>query len=101
MNNSSNENISTIKTNSINSIKFSSNKVKRKHRFTPLKRKILYLIVLSFIINGYIIFRLCLNHNILSFDKDKNYFHFNEYNALSKSNIDYNDEFFNLKEVKR
>ena len=101
MNNSSNENISTIKTNSINSIKFSSNKVKRKHRFTPLKRKILYLIVLSFIINGYIIFKLCLNHNILSFDKDKNYFHFNEYNALSKSNIDYNDEFFNLKEVKR
>ena len=74
MNNSSNENIS----------KFSSNKVKRKHRFTPLKRKILYLIVLSFIINGYIIFRLCLNHNILSFDKDKNYFHFNEYNAFKK-----------------
>ena len=98
MNISSNENISLIKSNSVY---FSFNKFKRKCSSSLLKRKIFYLILLLFIVNDFIILRFFLYKNISFFDNVKKYFGFNEYNELNKSNIDYTDEFFQLKEVKR
>ena len=70
MNNSSNGNISMIKSNSINL----SFKYKKRKRASLLKRTIIYFILLLFIVNCFIIFRLYLNKNISFFDNVKKYF---------------------------
>ena len=57
------------------------------------------LILLIFIIICYIVFKLYTNKQILHFEKNKKYLQISDGSFIKKSNIDYTDEFFKLKEV--
>ena len=97
MNNKSNGKVSNLHSNCFScTISF----IKRKCKYILMKRKLIFFISLIFIVNGYIIFRLCVNKNILPNYNDNTFFHFIENSNKKNSNIDYTDEFFNLKEVK-
>ena len=52
------------------------------------------------IINGFTLLNFIFHINSFNFVTIKNYFHNNDNTKINKSNIDYTDEFFMLKEVK-
>jgi len=95
MNNISSEDLTIIKSNNL-----LSNSFKIKYNFSFKYKSIIFLILFILIINGFTLLNFIFHINSFNFVTIKNYFHNNDNTKINKSNIDYTDEFFMLKEVK-
>jgi len=95
MNNISSEDLTIIKSNNL-----LSNSFKIKYNFSFKYKSIIFLILFILIINGFTLLNFIFHINSFNFVTIKNYIHNNDNTKINKSNIDYTDEFFMLKEVK-
>ena len=75
------------------------NALKNRCKLPGKNISVIFLILSAFIINDYIKLKLNCNINKFNFRNNKAYFHSNENDTINKSNIDYIDDFFKLKEV--
>lgn len=96
MNNNSNNDLSII---NLKPILFSFKSVKNKCTYSFKKVCLILLISLIFVVNCYIVFKLYTNKKYAYSERIKKYIHINNDSLINKSNIDYTDEFFKLKEV--